>query len=378
MKYTGERFIPENDEKEIEAEHVHRYHVIAKHLKNKYVLDAGCGAGYGSNILSKYCSKVVAIDISSETIQWCKQNYGAQNNLEFLEASLVKLPFKDSTFDCIVNLEVIEHVQKDIQEAFLKEARRVLKPKGILISSTPNKEIYTDQSGYNNPYHICEFYPDEFKNFLSQEFSTVKIYNQELYMVSSILEKECSKEYAQIIKNKNIDEIEKYMVAVCSNSKRAVEKIDINSFYKYDNTMCPLLATLYPEEQESNGVFSVKDKINVPLFTEDTNKFTLSFDISKFQKSQSFRFDPVESHFCICRVDEVKIDSHIGEIVPLNALEYYREGFIFLNTDPQFKIKGNFNDAKSITIKGYFKILNEVEISEFINKLYNKLSELNN
>jgi 2-polyprenyl-3-methyl-5-hydroxy-6-metoxy-1,4-benzoquinol methylase len=377
MIYTGERFIPGNDEKEIEAEHVHRYHVVAKQLKNKNVLDAGCGAGYGSNILAQYCSKVTAIDISSEAIEWCKENYGSRRNLEFIQASLIKLPFKDSTFDCIVNLEVIEHVQKDIQEAFLKEARRVLKPNGILIISTPNKKVYTDQSGYNNPYHVCEFYPEEFKSFLNQEFSNIRMYNQELYMTSVIVENDSNNEYAQIIKNKNIDDIEKYMIAICSNSKWNIRKIDINSFYKYDNSIIGSLATLYPEDGDNSGVFSEKGKISSPMFPEDNNQFALEFDISHINESKVFRFDPIENQFCICRIDEVVIDGVIKSIQPLNALEYYKEGFAFLNIDPQFKIEGDFNNSKSMTIKGYFKILNSVEISEFVDRLYAKLSETN-
>ncbi|WP_252247648.1 class I SAM-dependent methyltransferase [Clostridium sp. ZS6] len=373
MKYTGERLMLDSDEKEIEAEHIHRYNVITKQLKNKIVLDAGCGAGYGSNILAEYCSKVVGVDISTETINWCKENYTERANLEFIEASLADLPFEDGTFDCIVNLEVIEHVTKEIQEAFIKEARRILKPNGFLIISTPNKAEYTDRTGYVNPYHVCEFYPEEFRTFLCRQFSNIEMYNQELYMVSSILEEDKPKKYAQIIKNKNINQVEKYMIAVCSNNENVLEKIDINSLYKYDNTMVSSFATLYFEEKI--GIYSEKDKMKVSMFCDEENKFEISFDISNCKQSNTFRFDPIENHFCICRIDEVRSDNIIinAEVLPLNALEYYREGFLFLNTDPQFSIKGDLDQMNTLTIKGYLKVLNEVEIGKFVNVLYKKM-----
>ncbi|MFL1676645.1 class I SAM-dependent methyltransferase [Paenibacillus dendritiformis] len=373
MEYTGERFIPSYDGVEIETEHVHRYKIVAKNLENLRVLDAGCGTGYGSFILSQVAESVVGIDISDETITWCEEHYGTQKNLSFIQASLEKLPFPDSEFDCIVNLEVIEHVDEKVQNAFLKEAKRVLKPSGFLIISTPNKTVYTDKSGYHNPFHIHEFYPDEFKGFLSNEFGNVLIYNQSLFMISSIIDESKTDLNVQMFKNKDLDDMEKYMIAVCSNDKNTLSQVDLNSAYKYDNPIGTSIATLYGAEQDN--IYTQLNKQNAAIKVQEDNQFTITFDISQLNNANSFRFDPIENKFCICSIEEVLTDGVVESSLPLNALEYYRTGFVFMNIDPQFEIKGEFARATFITINGYLKVLNQVELSEFINVFYHRMTE---
>lgn len=371
MEYTGERFIPDNDGLEIEAEHVHRYKAISSCLKNMNVLDAGCGTGYGSLLMSQNALSVTGIDISHETVEWCNEHYSAQQNLKFIQASLDSLPFNDSEFDCIVIFEVIEHVDKNIQNMFLKEAKRVLKPSGTLIISTPNKSIYTDKSGYHNPYHISEFYLDDFKNYLKQEFEIVKLYNQSLYLVSSITDEAMNERRLRIIQNSSIDVNGKYMIAVCANDSGAISPFDLGSVYKYDSSLSINMSSLYASSKE--GFYSQELKQSTALITEENNKFSVTFDISKVSKNRQFRFDPVEDCFCLCNIDEVLTDGNIESILPLNALKYYKKGFLFMNIDPQFEIKGTFEHATYLTIKGYFKIMTQVEISEIVDDIYKQM-----
>lgn len=376
MKYTGERFIPDNDGLEIEAEHVHRYKAIANSLKNMNVLDAGCGTGYGSLFMSQFAKKVTGIDVSLESVEWCNEHYAAQENLEFIQASLESLPFNDAEFDCIVIFEVIEHVDKNIQNMFLKEAKRVLKPDGTLIMSTPNKSVYTDKSGYLNPYHISEFYLDDFKIYLKQEFKIVKLYNQSLYVVSNIGDEALNERRVRIIQNSSIDTDGKYMIAVCSNEIGASSHFDLSSVYKYDSSISISMASLY------NGIngssYSQAHKQSTTLTTEESNKFSVNFDISQVPETGQFRFDPIENCFCVCNIEEVLTDGKIESVVPLNALKYYKKGFLFMNIDPQFEIKGNFSNATYLTIKGYFKIMTQVEISEIVDDIYKQMIEATN
>ncbi|MBT2291540.1 class I SAM-dependent methyltransferase [Paenibacillus albidus] len=371
MEYTGERFIPDNDGLEIEAEHVHRYKAISSCLKNMNVLDAGCGTGYGSLLMSQYAQNVTGIDISHESVQWCNEHYSAQENLQFIQASLDNLPFNDSEFDCLVIFEVIEHVDKDIQNRFLKEARRVLKPNGTLIISTPNKSVYTDKSGYHNPYHISEFYLDDFKSFLEQEFKIVKLYNQSLYLVSSITDEAMNERRVRIIKNSNIDADGKYMIALCSNENGAISPFDLGSVYKYDSSLSINMSSLYASSNQN--VYSQEHKQSTALVTEENNKFSVNFDISKISEPSQFRFDPVENCFCLCNIEEVLTDGIVESVLPLNALKYYKKGFLFMNIDPQFEIKGNFEHATYLTLKGYFKIMTQVEISEIVDDIYKQM-----
>ena len=77
MKFTGERFVPgEIVEQEIVIEHLQRYEAILEYVKDKVVVDAASGEGYGSQILAQVASKVYGVDISREAVE-AARNEGA-------------------------------------------------------------------------------------------------------------------------------------------------------------------------------------------------------------------------------------------------------------------------------------------------------------
>lgn len=175
--FTGERFIPDATNSEMEIEHTQRYLFAQNFVKGKIVLDAACGEGYGSNLLSEYAKEVFALDIDEKTILEASEKY-SKPNLHFNIGTIKALPYEDNFFDVIVSFETIEHVNENIQYSFLTEIKRVLKPTGLLIISTPNRSIYTDLVNSKNDFHIKEFYYEEFKKFLETFFRTVQFYKQ--------------------------------------------------------------------------------------------------------------------------------------------------------------------------------------------------------
>lgn len=161
MQPNGERFVDnQRMGRELFLQHMGRYLFASPYVSGKIVLDAACGSGFGSEILSQKAKKVVGVDISWEAIQYCKTHY-KKPNLSFIQMNCNSLAFSASTFDIIVSFETLEHIQN--VEVFLPELRRVLKKGGLLIMSTPNREnfsIYT--RGIKNPFHCKEFTVDEF------------------------------------------------------------------------------------------------------------------------------------------------------------------------------------------------------------------------
>ncbi len=144
MKFTGERYLPETVSPEISYEHWHRYLFANQYIKGKVILDIACGEGYGSNFLSETAKKVLGVDISEESIIHASSKY-LKDNLEFRQGSASSVPIKGkSIFDVIISFETIEHISEVDQGLFLNEVKRLLKPQGIFLVSTPNKFLYSD------------------------------------------------------------------------------------------------------------------------------------------------------------------------------------------------------------------------------------------
>lgn len=107
------------------------------------VLDVGCGDGYHAcllNSLPGVREKVsitgidpVSLDIRTATLTAESLQY---DNVRFLQGSADKLDFQDSGFDIVLCSDVIEHLPDP--EQCLREIKRVLKPGGTMILTTPN------------------------------------------------------------------------------------------------------------------------------------------------------------------------------------------------------------------------------------------------
>lgn len=151
--------------------HYARYKFAEKFVKNRIVLDAGCGTGYGTAYLSRWADKIVGLDISSQAIDYARSHFQRENlRYQIMDCSMMALP--ERFFGVVCAFELIEHIPD--YKKFLQEIQRVSKPGGVILISTPNKLLSPGQ----NPHHIKEFTPREFKDLLWQYFPEVKIYGQ--------------------------------------------------------------------------------------------------------------------------------------------------------------------------------------------------------
>jgi ubiquinone/menaquinone biosynthesis C-methylase UbiE len=177
MEFTGERLVTDI-KGQIAIEHLHRYAIAAELCKGKTVLDIASGEGYGSNLLSKSANIVKGVDISEEAVIHAARKY-TSSNLEFRKGSVLNIPFEDSFFDVVISFETLEHIVE--HELMLKEVKRVLKPDGLFIVSTPNKLYYSDKTNHKNEYHHKELYFEEFEALLKPFFKTQKFYFQNFF-----------------------------------------------------------------------------------------------------------------------------------------------------------------------------------------------------
>lgn len=176
IEFTGERMAPGKTLRTFFLEHLERYYFALKFVKGKKILDMGCGEGYGPHLLSQRAKTVWAIDIDKTTVDKARQKY-YRHNLKFSCVSAVKTGFQDNTFDVITAFEIFEHLKNP--EELLSEAKRILKPKGSLIVSTPNKALQSPGSNKpRSPYHTREFYLEEFQEILKKYFPKIEIFAQ--------------------------------------------------------------------------------------------------------------------------------------------------------------------------------------------------------
>ena len=176
-----ERFDPESGTgRLIDSEHRARYWWAAAIARGKDVLDAGCGVGYGIGILASCGAKsITGIDVSAEAVEEATAGFGAQAEA-VVEGTLAELPFDDASFDLVLCFEVIEHLE-DADKA-LGELRRVLRPDGVLIVSTPNPDVYLA----GNEHHLHEFRPDELADAVGRHFEQVASYRQDPLLGTTI------------------------------------------------------------------------------------------------------------------------------------------------------------------------------------------------
>jgi len=161
-------------------EHWERYRFAAVQSKPDFaVLDAASGSGYGADFLAKHARMVYGIEINDHAFQWAREYY-AGPRIIFVQADLNKpLPFLDGQFDLITSFETLEHVAD--QNTMLYEFRRVLKPGGTVIISSPDREVITDRAGAENKFHINELSKKEFIALLKKYFHLETLYGQTKY-----------------------------------------------------------------------------------------------------------------------------------------------------------------------------------------------------
>ena len=173
LTLTGERTIPDLD---IENYWFRRHEVVYQRLAprcaGREVLEAGCGEGYGADLIAGVARRVVAVDYDEAAVVHARSRYPG---VEVMRANLAALPLPDASVDIVVNFQVIEHLWD--QGQFVAECARVLRPSGLLMVSTPNRITFSPgRDTPINPFHTRELNACELTQLLVDAgFSQVSI-----------------------------------------------------------------------------------------------------------------------------------------------------------------------------------------------------------
>jgi SAM-dependent methyltransferase len=174
LALTGERTLPD-----VPAEnywyrrHLAVYEWIGARVLGARVLDLACGEGYGSDVLARSAQEVVGVDANPEAHEHARLRY-RRENLRF-ERGLVETFGEPGSFDAVVFLQTIEHVQDPA--AVLRHFRGLLAPGGIAYVSTPNLLTLAPPGAEksDNPWHLKEYRAEEFSALCRQAFDEVQV-----------------------------------------------------------------------------------------------------------------------------------------------------------------------------------------------------------
>lgn len=180
---TGERLMTDN-QTHTAIEHLHRYALAKELAAGIDVLDIACGEGYGSYLLADCAKSVLGVDVAADAIAHAATKY-QRSNLRYVHGSATSVPLQDDSVDLVVSFETLEHLRE--HDDMLAELRRVLRPGGRVIISSPDRRFYSEATGHKNPFHLRELSCDEFCGLLARFFPHCRLLRQRVVHGSLIV-----------------------------------------------------------------------------------------------------------------------------------------------------------------------------------------------
>ena len=155
---TAERVSREMSDNFVFQRSLLAYHAAAQRIGGD-VLEIGTGAGYGIEVVAPHARSFITVDKFAPAAELTRHPH-----VEFHQAVVPPLAFAANSFDFVISFQVIEHIKQDVE--LVREVKRVLKPGGKFIVTTPNAPM----SLTRNPWHVREYTAEQLQNLLEHEF----------------------------------------------------------------------------------------------------------------------------------------------------------------------------------------------------------------
>jgi SAM-dependent methyltransferase len=139
-------------------------------------LDYGCGPGF---LIEKLLARKVrchGVENSPNAVEVVNQKFADNPNwMGALEVRDPPAPFPDESFDLVTCLETLEHLLDDRLPVVIQEIRRLLKPRGVALFTTPNNEdllrshVYCPfcETSFHRVQHVRSFTESSMKDLLA-------------------------------------------------------------------------------------------------------------------------------------------------------------------------------------------------------------------
>ncbi|XP_062406447.1 putative methyltransferase DDB_G0268948 [Sardina pilchardus] len=164
---------------------------LEKHRSRPFelVVDVGCGSGQGTVLLGPHFSKAVGTDVSPAQLEMARQHSSAEN-ITYRECPAEELPFENATVDLVTSMSAFHWFD---HPRFLKEADRILKPKGCLalLNYTINDMELSYGDCSNALSQICKEFADALMPYRNPYLGTTSMdHYKKAYNALEYLDKE--------------------------------------------------------------------------------------------------------------------------------------------------------------------------------------------
>jgi glycosyltransferase involved in cell wall biosynthesis len=165
LKFTGERVVPDDMKNAINVmqDHIARYNFALEYVKDKTVVDAACGTGYGCSLMSKVAANVIGIDKDELTITYARDHY--KGAFYLMDLDLIE-NWTSAGWDVITSFETIEHLENP--DKFLRWA-----------ADHCEKFIFSIPINDDSEFHKHVWNIEEIKKLISKYFTNPAFYSQE-------------------------------------------------------------------------------------------------------------------------------------------------------------------------------------------------------
>ena len=165
MKVTGERIVTNRGRfNPTWQRHSANYRFASAFITSGRVLDLGCGTGHAAELLAGWWT--VGLDLDPAALEG--------QDRPCVRADLRRTPFGDGAFDTVVCLHAVEHVPDP--ERVVAECRRVVRPGGTVVMSTPNRLTFGRPDEIIDPYHYVELDHVQLRGLCSPAFASVEVH----------------------------------------------------------------------------------------------------------------------------------------------------------------------------------------------------------
>jgi SAM-dependent methyltransferase len=139
-----------------------RYYWAERYCAGRDVVEVACGSGQSLGLLQRVSKTFEAGDTSAELLALARRHYSQRISMQKIDAH--QMPFDDRSKDVILCFEAIYYL--DDVAKFLSECRRILRPSGMLLIASANKDLYDfNPSPYSHTYYGVVEMRDLFSRF---------------------------------------------------------------------------------------------------------------------------------------------------------------------------------------------------------------------